>query len=163
MREAFSASFRRYLFFWPTQVNQSSPTFSLPFPIFYPVPNLLKRFKWFLRLLFVCSFRWYQDYRTNLRSHRYGFFQRAEHLSKICRISNKSASHFRVLCIYFLLSLIHFLMKCIDWLSGVWNRDVLKLISLFKCYIDVEKQLSPEPAQSSNVLRHWSWKYIYYV
>ena len=31
-----------------------------------------------LQLLFVCSFRWYQDYQTNRQSHRYGFLPKSK-------------------------------------------------------------------------------------
>lgn len=165
MREAFSASLRRY-FSIPGLPRWINPlTFFLPCFLHFSQPQttwegLNDGYNFYL---FVCSFRWYQDYRTNQRSHRYGFCQRAESLSKMCRTSYKSVSHFRVLCIYFLLSLKHFPLKRIDWLSGVWNREVLKLIYVRVLLLLKSSHHQNDFAKSSNVPRYWSWKYIYCV
>lgn len=127
---------------WSTQVDWLSPILwtSISFPCLPPCTqsqtireglNDCYNFR-----LFVCSFRWYQDCRTNLPSHRYGFCQRVKCLSKICRTSIKCVSPLRVLCIYFWLSLIHFPTSNVvtDFLE-FGNREELKLIYLFKGFI----------------------------
>lgn len=81
----------------------------------------------------VFSFRWYQGYRTNLQSHRYGFFKKQNYISKIWRVSSVFVFLFRMLSTDSLFPIIYFPIRdvVIDF-HELEYKEVMKCTSLLE-------------------------------